>query len=92
MDPRVMSWSSQKPLNCELKDDSIVVNDDLFISFQRTVRVPDNQQTSFLPPDCGRFPLKAVSKYATKFCLEMFAKAGVFLPMYRRWYLLYTSD
>jgi hypothetical protein len=44
-----MLWSSQKPLNCELKDDTIVVNDDLSISFQRTVRVPDNQQTSFLP-------------------------------------------
>jgi hypothetical protein len=85
MEPRNMSWSPLKPLDCELKDNTVVVNDDLSISFQRTVRVPDNPQTSFLPPDCGRFPLKAVSEFATKLCPEMCAKAGVFLPMYRKY-------
>jgi hypothetical protein len=76
-----MDWA---PLKCELKDGTVVVNDDLRISFQRTIRAPDNGQTSYLPPDLGTFPLKPVSKYANKLHPAMVAKGGVFLPMYRK--------
>jgi hypothetical protein len=74
----------EKPLNCELKNGTIVVDDSLYISFRRTVRVPDNQQKSYLPPDMGKFPLKSVSTYADKLSPEMAAKGGVFMPMYRK--------
>jgi hypothetical protein len=73
-----------KPLHCELTRDAIVVNNDLHISFRRTVRVPDNDQTSKLPPDLGAFPLKAVSDYKNKMCNSMAAKGGLFFPMYRK--------
>lgn len=73
-----------KPLTCRLEGHAIVINDDLHITFERTIRVPDNQQTSYLPPDLGTFPLKPVSKFTSKLCPSMAAKGGVFFPMYRK--------
>ncbi|KAH3971319.1 hypothetical protein HBH70_016400 [Parastagonospora nodorum] len=75
--------TDNKALKCELKGDAIVINDDLRISFQRTIRVPDNHQTSFLPPNLGSFPLKPVSRYQKELGTAMTAKGGVFLPMYQ---------
>jgi hypothetical protein len=73
-----------KPINCELRDNEVIVNDDLHISFRRTIRVPDKkQQESLLPPDLGAFPLKPVSKHSQKMRAEMTAKGGIFFPMYR---------
>ncbi|KAF1952077.1 integral membrane protein [Byssothecium circinans] len=71
------------PLPCRLENDSILINDDLRISFRRTIRVPDNAQTSYLPPDLGAFPLKPISTYATSMKPEMVAKGGAFFPMYQ---------
>jgi hypothetical protein len=85
MPHRPLSPDDFAPLKVELQDNAIVVNDDLRISFRRTIRVPDNgKQISFLPPDLGAFPLKAVSKYAAKMRPEMAGKGGVFMPMYRK--------
>lgn len=72
------------PPSCELSHDSVVINDDLCISFHRTIRVPDNcYQVSYLPPDLGKFPLQSVSKYASKLPNQMKLKGGIFFPMYR---------
>lgn len=74
-----------EPLKCVLEDGKkIVVNDDLRITFKRTIRVPDNHQTSRLPPTLGSFPLKPISKYAKNLPASMATKGGVFLPMYRK--------
>ncbi|KAF2118753.1 integral membrane protein [Lophiotrema nucula] len=71
-------------VSCELKGDaSVIVDNDLKISFHRTVRVPDNQQVSFLPPDLGAFPLKPVSQFAHKLPPDMAGKGGLFLPMFQ---------
>lgn len=51
----------------------------LEISFMRTLRVSDNEETSELPPGFGRFPLHHVKDYAENFSSE----EGFFLPMYR---------
>jgi hypothetical protein len=73
-----------EPLKCVVEDDEeICVNEDLHISFRRTIRVPDNQQTSFLPPNLGGFPLKAISQYVDKLPGDMVTKGGLFFPMYR---------
>tara|TARA_R110002003_G_scaffold214_2_gene16038 strand:+ start:513 stop:767 length:255 start_codon:yes stop_codon:yes gene_type:complete len=84
MDRRANRAADNKPLTCELKGHSIIIDDDLQISFRRTIRVPDNAQTSFLPPDLGAFPLEPVSRYADKMCAGMVAKSGLFFPMYRK--------
>ncbi|UZP36976.1 hypothetical protein NXS19_004792 [Fusarium pseudograminearum] len=58
--------------------------DDLEISFKRTVRVPDNDDTNYLPPDAGSFPLYKVDDYAETLPLSMAQKGGLFIPMYQR--------
>ncbi|KAH6642766.1 integral membrane protein [Boeremia exigua] len=70
-------------LSVQLHGDDVLVNDDLYISFHRTVRVPDNQHISNLPPDFGKFPLTPVSQYASKMRSDMAAKGGIFFPMYQ---------
>ena len=57
--------------------------DDLEIIFHRTVRAPDNNQTSALPPSLGRFPLLQVKDYVQNLPATMASKGGLFLPMYR---------
>ena len=53
------------------------------ISFQRTIRVPDGKGDSELPPGMGTFPLYSVANYVEKLHKDMAAKGGLFLPMYR---------
>lgn len=55
----------------------------LNISFQRTIRVPDDQGENNLPPSLGTFPLYSVSKFRHTMPADMAAKGGLFLPMYR---------
>lgn len=54
------------------------------ISFRRTIRVPDTEKVSQLPPDMGAFPLYKTSDYADKLPADMVAKGGAFLSMYRK--------
>ncbi|KAF8860739.1 hypothetical protein BDZ45DRAFT_588036 [Acephala macrosclerotiorum] len=56
----------------------------LDISLRRTVRVPDNGNAYDLPPDCGEFPIYAVSQYKDKLPQNMVAKGGLFVPIYER--------
>ncbi|RYP25732.1 hypothetical protein DL768_011427 [Monosporascus sp. mg162] len=56
----------------------------LHISFQRTIRVPDNVEASFLPPGLGCFPLYKVQDYASRLPPELASKGGVFLPMHQK--------
>jgi hypothetical protein len=58
--------------------------DDLEISFQRTLRVPDNHESSHLPPSFGKFPVYEVKDYKHKLPRKIAAKGGLFLPMYRK--------
>ncbi|KAI4122666.1 MAG: hypothetical protein LQ338_005682 [Usnochroma carphineum] len=54
------------------------------ISFQRTIRVPDNQDKSYLPPSLGTFPLYSVTNFRKTLPAEMTKKGGLFFPMYRK--------
>lgn len=56
----------------------------LKISFQRTIRVPDSDHNSELPPGMGIFPLYSVAKYKNNLPADMALKGGLFLPMYRK--------
>lgn len=72
-------------LKCDIKDgNSVIVNDDLTITFHRTIRVPDNNETSYLPPGLGEFPLERVSDFTSKLPINMLKTGGVFFPMYQR--------
>lgn len=53
------------------------------INVNRTIRVPDNADTSALPPSLGLFPLYRVHDYAHKLPEELAQKGGIFFPMYQ---------
>lgn len=52
------------------------------ISFQRTLRIPDDNRTHHLPPGLGRFPLNHVDDYASRLPAAWQKRGGVFLPMH----------
>lgn len=68
--------------------EDVIHLDDLQISFKRTVRVPDNDEISALPPGLGNFPLYEVQKYANLLPANMAAKEGLFFAMYRRFHII----
>ena len=53
------------------------------ISFQRTLRIPDDNREYSLPPGLGRFPLNLVDDYADSVPATWGTHGGVFLPMYQ---------
>ena len=53
------------------------------ISFQRTLRIPDDNRAYSLPPGLGRFPLNLVDDYTDSVPAAWGAHGGVFLPMYQ---------
>lgn len=55
----------------------------LKIDFQRTLRIPDDKRTHYLPPGLGRFPLSRVDDYPDNLADTWMEHGGVFLPMYQ---------
>lgn len=60
----------------------------VYISFRRTIRVPDNGVEYHLPPDLGNFPIHPIVKYVSKFPKDIVKKNGVFIPMHRLFFFL----
>ena len=52
------------------------------IAFQRTMRIPDNDQTHYLPPSFRNFPLHHIDDFAS-IPKAWQDRGGVFLPMYQ---------
>ncbi|MEM9193263.1 MAG: hypothetical protein AAGF12_29075 [Myxococcota bacterium] len=65
-------------------NDEIVFGKGVRVSFQRTLRIPDDGRTYPLPPGLGRFPIRRVEDYADRVPTDWRDKGGVFLPMYQR--------
>ena len=65
-----------------MTEDAIPAGERLTISFQRTLRIPDDGRAYPLPPGLGRFPLRRVDDYPGK--LPRAWQGDYFLPMYRR--------
>jgi hypothetical protein len=56
----------------------------LEVTFQRTLRIPDDGNTYPLPPGLGAFPIRKVEDYAERVPQPWREKGGVFIPMYQR--------
>jgi hypothetical protein len=74
----------------ELKQDSLEISFPevhpaarLGINLQRTLRIPDDNQTYPLPAGLGRFPLHHVDDYSERVPPAWREHGGVFLPMYQ---------
>lgn len=53
------------------------------IEFQRTLRIPDDDRTYFLPPGLGSFPLRHVDDHVAHVPEVWRRRGGVMLPMYQ---------
>lgn len=55
----------------------------LSIDFQRTLRIPDDENDYPLPPGLGAFPLRHVDDYAANVPGQWIEHGGIMLPMYQ---------
>ncbi len=74
----------------ELKNDTLVVSFPemehkpcVSITFQRTLRIPDDGHDYPLPPGLGSFPLRHIDDYAAKAPKQWLKRGGVLLPMWQ---------
>ncbi len=71
-------------LRIRTRDDSIKIGRHFSVSFQRTLRLPEDGKTYPLPPGLGRFPIRRVADYADRVPKPWRKHGGVFIPMYQR--------
>jgi len=53
------------------------------ISFQRTLRIPDDEKDYPLPPGFGKFPLRHLDDYAGRIPEKWVERGGVIMPMFQ---------
>ncbi len=71
-------------LRVRVLDDTIRIGRHFGVSFQRTLRIPDDGGVYPLPPGLGRFPVCRVRDYARRVPAAWREHGGVFIPMYQR--------
>ncbi|WP_052639839.1 hypothetical protein [Zavarzinella formosa] len=54
------------------------------VTFQRTLRIPDDGKIYPLPPGLGAFPVRRVHAYKDRVPASWVKTSGVFIPMYQR--------
>src|SRR4051812_7010995 len=62
----------------------IYIGDRFSLSFQRTLRIPENNQIYPLPPGLGVFPIRKVEDYRDRLPGSWRGRSGIFIPMYQR--------
>ncbi len=78
-----------RALRVKVENDRLVFlhepsNTGLAVTFQRTLRIPDDGKSYPLPPGMGAFPLRRVLDYKDRVPASWGKTSGVFLPMYQR--------
>jgi hypothetical protein len=71
-------------LDVTINNDAVRVGSRFAISFQRTLRIPDDGHTYPLPPGLGRLPILRVEDYLDRVPLAWRDCGGAFIPMYQR--------
>jgi hypothetical protein len=71
-------------MEATLEGDRLRLGARLSISFQRTLRIPDDGQTYPLPPGLGAFPVRRVADFANRVPEAWREDDGFFIPMYQR--------
>jgi hypothetical protein len=67
-----------------IENDCLRVGDRFAVSFQRTLRIPDDGRTYPLPPGLGRFPIMKVEDHLDRVPQLWRETGGMFIPMYQR--------
>jgi hypothetical protein len=76
--------NNKMPVTLKVKDNKLIFNDNTVISFQRTLRIPQDDKIYPLPPSFGYFPVCRVDDYLDKVPESWKKHGGVFIPMYQR--------
>lgn len=71
-------------LSVNVIHDQVRVGPHFGVSFQRTLRIPDDGNTYPLPPGLGCFPIRRVADFTARVPAVWRARGGVFLPLYQR--------
>ena len=83
---RESAHGDSKPFS-KVSSTSVIVGrgqeEDLVISFMRTVRVPEDRKDYDLPPGLDEFPIFDIRPFSNRLPPAMVAQGGLFLPMYR---------
>ena len=75
---------ARSPLKVAVENDAVRIGERFSVTFQRTLRIPDDGRAYPLPPGLGRFPVCRVEDYAARAPDEWRRRGGVFIPMYQR--------
>lgn len=71
-------------LEVSLQGTRLRIGERCYVSFQRTLRIPDDGQDYPLPPGLGPFPIERVADYVDRVPPAWRERGGVFIPMYQR--------
>jgi hypothetical protein len=71
-------------LNAIVSKEMISIGERFAVSFQRTLRIPDDGRAYPLPPGLGRFPVLQVEDYLDRVPPLWREQGGAFIPMYQR--------
>ncbi len=71
-------------LKLDIQQRVVRIGDRFAMSFQRTLRIPDDGRTYPLPPGLGVFPIAKVMDYRDRLPQTWRDEEGVFIPMYQR--------
>ncbi|MCC6531655.1 MAG: hypothetical protein IT531_03830 [Burkholderiales bacterium] len=67
-----------------LADDALRIGESFWLTFHRTLRIPDDGRRYPLPPGLGRFPVYACAPYAAHFPPPAPGEDCYVIPMYQR--------
>ena len=71
-------------LNVTIDQETIRIGERFTVTFQRTLRIPDDGRAYPLPPGLGRFPILKVEDYLDRVPVLWREHGGAFIPMYQR--------
>jgi serine/threonine protein kinase len=75
---------TRRNLGVRIDGNRIIIGDNLAVSFQRTLRIPDDGNTYPLPPGLQRIPIHRVEDFVGKVPPEWNEHGGVFITLYQR--------
>lgn len=67
-----------------IEADNLRIGERFAVTFQRTLRIPDDGRTYPLPPGLGRLPVFRVDDYRERVPPSWRERGGAFIPMYQR--------
>lgn len=71
-------------LSITVQDERLYVGERFSMSFQRTIRIPDDGNQYPLPPGLGKFPIKSVAEFSDNLPPTWQGENSFFIPMYQR--------